>query len=259
MKMLPGMTVINPCDFNQTKAATIAIADYEGPVYLRFGRPKWPNFTKEDGSDFVIGKAQVLAEGSDVSIFACGHLVWKAIEAARQPFLDELAATATHLRGRVVETKERFVEEHRSRQPSVFSVLRELVSLFSSGLDPHLGLYGAFGYDLCFQFEPVPLRHARPSDQRDLVLYLPDTLVVVDRQKERASRLLYDFEFDGKHSHGIARSGTSKVYAAARQCFGPSRRARHNGPASSCSMQQRQFCPHPLRRTASGANHTRSP
>eukprot|EP01035_Chromulina_nebulosa_P000877 gene877-1181_t len=84
MKMLPGMTVINPCDFNQTKAATIAIADYEGPVYLRFGRPKWPNFTAEDGSDFVIGKAQVLAEGTDVSIFACGHMVWKAIEAAKQ-------------------------------------------------------------------------------------------------------------------------------------------------------------------------------
>ena len=83
MKMLPGMTVINPCDFNQTKAATKAIADYEGPVYLRFGRPKWPNFTKEDGSDFVIGKAQILAEGTDVSLFACGHLVWKTIEAAK--------------------------------------------------------------------------------------------------------------------------------------------------------------------------------
>jgi transketolase len=83
MKMLPGMTVIVPCDFNQTKAATMAIADHSGPVYLRFGRPKWPNFTKEDGSDFVIGKAQVLAEGSDVSLFVCGHMVWKAIEAAR--------------------------------------------------------------------------------------------------------------------------------------------------------------------------------
>lgn len=83
MKMLPGMTVIVPCDFNQTKAATKAIADYEGPVYLRFGRPKWPNFTKADGSDFVIGKAQVLSEGADVSIFACGHMVWKAIEAGR--------------------------------------------------------------------------------------------------------------------------------------------------------------------------------
>ncbi|HPH22390.1 MAG TPA: transketolase family protein [Chitinophagaceae bacterium] len=83
MKMLPGMTVIVPCDFNQTKAATKAIANFEGPVYLRFGRPKWPNFTTEDGSDFVIGKAQQLSEGTDVSIFACGHMVWKAIEAGQ--------------------------------------------------------------------------------------------------------------------------------------------------------------------------------
>jgi len=83
MKMLPGMTVVVPCDFNQTKAATKAIADYQGPVYLRFGRPKWPNFTKEDGSDFVIGKAQKLSEGKDISIFSCGHLVWKAIEAGK--------------------------------------------------------------------------------------------------------------------------------------------------------------------------------
>ncbi len=83
MKMLPGMTVIVPCDFNQTKAATKAIASFNGPVYLRFGRPKWPNFTKEDGSDFTIGKAQQLSEGTDVSIFACGHMVWKAIEAGK--------------------------------------------------------------------------------------------------------------------------------------------------------------------------------
>jgi transketolase len=82
MRMLPGMTVVVPCDYNQTKAATIAIAAYPGPVYLRFGRPKWPNFTPYD-EEFVIGKAQVLTEGRDISIFACGHLVWKAIEAAR--------------------------------------------------------------------------------------------------------------------------------------------------------------------------------
>jgi len=81
MKMLPGMTVIVPADYNQTKAATKAIAKYEGPVYLRFGRPVWPIFTKEE--DFVIGKAQVLNEGNDVSIFACGHMVWLAVEAAR--------------------------------------------------------------------------------------------------------------------------------------------------------------------------------
>jgi transketolase len=81
MKMLPGMTVIVPCDYAQTKAATMAIADYTGPVYLRFGRPVWPIFT--DKLTFEIGKAQVFSEGTDVSIFACGHLVWKAIEAGK--------------------------------------------------------------------------------------------------------------------------------------------------------------------------------
>lgn len=80
MKMLPGMVVINPCDFNQTRAATIAIADHDGPVYLRFGRPTVPNFTPAD-QKFEIGKAVMLNEGTDVSIFATGHLVWKAIEA----------------------------------------------------------------------------------------------------------------------------------------------------------------------------------
>lgn len=82
MKMLPGMTVVVPCDFNQTKAATIAIADHEGPVYLRFGRPKWPNFTPEN-QNFEIGKAQVLHEGTDITLFACGHLVWIAVEAGK--------------------------------------------------------------------------------------------------------------------------------------------------------------------------------
>lgn len=80
MKMLPNMVVINPCDFNQTKAATIAAAKYVGPVYLRFGRPVVPVFTPED-QEFVIGKAVHMVEGKDVAIFATGHLVWKAIEA----------------------------------------------------------------------------------------------------------------------------------------------------------------------------------
>jgi transketolase len=80
MKMLPGMVVINPCDYNQTKAATLAIANHHGPVYLRFGRPKWPVFTP-DNQQFEIGKALMLNEGTDVSIFATGHLVWKAIQA----------------------------------------------------------------------------------------------------------------------------------------------------------------------------------
>lgn len=83
MKMLPGMTVINTCDFNQTKAATLAIAEHEGPVYLRFGRPKVPNFTPEDQT-FEIGKAIKLIDGNDVTILATGHLVWEALEAANE-------------------------------------------------------------------------------------------------------------------------------------------------------------------------------
>jgi transketolase len=82
MKMLPGMTVIVPCDYNQTKLATMAVAEYQGPVYLRFGRPSWPIFT-DLNQPFVIGKAQQFSEGTDVSIFACGHMVWKAIEAGK--------------------------------------------------------------------------------------------------------------------------------------------------------------------------------
>ena len=81
MKMLPGMTVINPCDFNQTKAATLAIAEHHGPVYLRFGRPKVANFTPVD-QKFEIGKALLLTEGADVTIFATGHLVWESLLAA---------------------------------------------------------------------------------------------------------------------------------------------------------------------------------
>lgn len=82
MKMLPGITVINPCDYAQTKAATIAIANHEGPVYLRFGRPSWPVFT--ENLPFEIGKGILLNEGKDVTIVATGHLVWKAVEAVKQ-------------------------------------------------------------------------------------------------------------------------------------------------------------------------------
>ncbi|WP_394677329.1 transketolase family protein [uncultured Sphingobacterium sp.] len=91
MKMLPGMTVINPCDFNQTKAATIAAAKYDGSVYLRFGRPVVPNFTPAD-QEFVIGKAVLLNEGTDVTIIATGHLVWEAIQAGEK--LAELGINA---------------------------------------------------------------------------------------------------------------------------------------------------------------------
>ncbi len=83
MRALPNMTVINPCDFNQTKAATLAVAEYYGPVYLRFGRPKVPNFTPAD-QKFEIGKAILMKEGTDVTIFATGHMTWKALKAAEE-------------------------------------------------------------------------------------------------------------------------------------------------------------------------------
>lgn len=125
MRALPGMVVINPCDYNQTKAATIAVAKYDGPVYLRFGRPGVPNFTPENQT-FEIGKAVVLNEGKDVTIIATGHLVWEALKAAEilesegvcadvidiatiKP-LDEAAVIASALKTRAVVV----AEEHNS-------------------------------------------------------------------------------------------------------------------------------------------------
>jgi transketolase len=96
MKMLPHMVVINPCDYNQTKAATIAIADYQGPVYLRFGRPKVPNFTPVD-QKFEIGKAWMVSEGTDVTIIATGHLVWKAIEAGHALAAEGISAEVINI------------------------------------------------------------------------------------------------------------------------------------------------------------------
>ena len=96
MKMLPGMVVINPCDYNQTKAATIAIADYQGPVYLRFGRPSVPVFTPEN-QKFEIGKAIQLQEGNDVTIVATGHLVWEALEAAKDLHADGINADVINI------------------------------------------------------------------------------------------------------------------------------------------------------------------
>ncbi len=109
----------------------------------------------------------------------------------------------------------RFPEEQRSKQPSVFSLLRALVDLFYSSEDQHLGLYGAFGYDLAFQFEPLRLRLERPADQRDLVLYLPDELILVDHRREHAVRHRYDFEVDGLLTHSLPREGAGQSYAGA--------------------------------------------
>src|SRR5207249_52911 len=117
--------------------------------------------------------------------------------------------------GTIETASGRFPEEQRSKQPSVFSLLRALIDLFFSPAEPHLGLYGAFGYDLAFQFEPLRLRLERPTDQRDLVLYLPDELVIVDHRRERAERRRYDFEHAGVSTVGRPRDGGVSGYAGA--------------------------------------------
>src|SRR5262249_53521936 len=93
-----------------------------------------------------------------------------------------------------------------------FSLLRAVIDLFSSAEDQHLGLYGAFGYDLAFQFEPLRLRLERPSDQRDLVLYIPDELIIVDHRREQAVRHRYDFEWNGQSTQGLPREGSVQPY-----------------------------------------------
>lgn len=155
MKMLPNMAVINPCDFNQTKAATLEIARHHGPVYLRFGRPKWPNFTPPD-KPFVIGKAIVLNEGADVSIFATGHLVWNALQACKileekgisaeiinihtiKP-LDEEAVLASVLKTRCVVT----AEEHARNGGMGDSIAQFLARTYPTPLEM-VAVNDAFG------------------------------------------------------------------------------------------------------------------
>jgi len=104
----------------------------------------------------------------------------------------------------IPEPDRAYTEEERSRRPTVFTALREIIAAFG-GEDPHLGLYGAFGYDLAFQFEPVRLILERPADQRDLVLHLPDEIYVLDRKREEATRYAYEFEVDGVSTAGLPR------------------------------------------------------
>jgi anthranilate synthase len=136
-------------------------------------------------------------------------------------------------------------EEDRSRRPTVFSALREVITAMA-GEDPHLGLYGAFGYDLAFQFEPVELRHQRPGEQRDLVLHLPDELYVHDRKRETATRYRYDFAVAGVSTHGLpARRLPPRWWVPQPEAWGTAARAARPGALEF-------LCPH--RRAGPGAS-----
>lgn len=139
-----------------------------------------------------------------------------------QPAVMGLESKSNTVSGTVAMPTGRFAEEHRSQQPSLFSVLRALRELFASKEEPHLGLYGAFGYDLAFQFEPVQRKLERAADQRDLVLYLPDSLVVVDHRRERAARYEYDFTVDGVSTRGLPRTGSTLPPTPAKEPGRPS-------------------------------------
>ncbi|HYW21690.1 MAG TPA: anthranilate synthase [Nodularia sp. (in: cyanobacteria)] len=130
--------------------------------------------------------------------------------------LQNIKQTNKHISGFIQSTNQSFVEEERSKQPSAFTVVREILHIFSSQEDEHLGLYGAFGYDLVFQFEPVTQSLKRPTDQRDLVLYLPDELIVVDYYLQQAFRLQYEFETAHGITNNLPRNGESIDYRGQR-------------------------------------------
>lgn len=164
----------------------------------------------------------VTARGRQIGIEALNErgvplLAPIAAALASQPWLRDLKTAATRLDLVVKDPERTFTEEARSRQPTAFSVLRALVDCFSHDADAHLGLYGAFGYDLAFQFEPITLKSARPTDQRDLVLYLPDELLIVDHQKEQAQSYRYEFDFAGKTTRELPRQGKQASYVPASQ------------------------------------------
>ena len=146
-----------------------------------------------------------------------GRVLLPPIATALQacPAVASLLAADAVILASIAPPSGRFAEEDRSRQPSVFSVLRAIIDLFAHPDEPHLGLYGAFGYDLAFQFEPIRLRLPRPDDQRDLVLYLPDELIVVDHRREVATRTRYDFEAAGRATASLPREGTVAPYVGA--------------------------------------------
>ena len=155
MKMLPNMTVICPCDYNQTKAATIAAAKYDGPVYLRFGRPAVPNFT-DPNQVFEIGKAQQLYEGSDVTILACGHLVWEAITAAEELLVEGIKADVFNIHTikpfdaesvlkSVAKTKAIVTAEEHELNGGLFDTVAQVMAMNNPGPMEAVAVRDSFG------------------------------------------------------------------------------------------------------------------
>ena len=156
---------------------------------------------------YVDPAVEITAKGRRLTVRALnarGRVLLPAIAAVIRPTGEPVSESAGHIEIFVQPTGEFFTEEERSRQPTVFTPIRAIIGLFA-GDDPHLGLFGAFGYDLSLQFEPLKLRQERSADQRDLVLHLADEQIVVDRKRETSHRLSYDFIVDGVSTEGLPR------------------------------------------------------
>ena len=167
---------------------------------------------------FINPPFEITAHGRKIRLRALntrGEVLLQAALASLtgHPHLDDIAQPdkrTIHLQ--IIESKEKFHEEFRSKQPSVFSVIRILIDFFHLENDPYLGLYGAFGYELAFQFEPIKPRLKRDVKQRDMVLYLPDELLLVDHRASRAYTHQYEFIYQGQKTHGLARDGQNAPY-----------------------------------------------
>ena len=182
----------------------------------------------------VSGRGRVLeAEALGARGRALLPAVARALRGLRE--VERFEETDTGLRAAVRAAEGSFAEEERSRQPSLFSLLRALIALFASEADPHLGLYGAFGYDLAFQFEPIALRRAREAAARDLVLYLPDEILVVDHRRERAERRCYDFVCDGVSTEALAREAAPAPFRSSQRIP----RAADHGPGEYAAVVER--------------------
>ena len=202
-----GVAVIASCrEALDTRQGAVFSSDYEYP-----GR-----YTRWDVG-FVDPPLSLTARGREVVIAALNArgiaLIPGIADAlAAADWLAGLTTGAGTLSLSVREPQAHFTEEERIKQPTAFSAVRALVALFGNNECPHLGLYGAFGYDLTFQFDPIEKRMGRPADQRDLVLYLPDEIVVVDHCADKATRYSYEFELAGRATSGLGRGGSAEPF-----------------------------------------------
>ncbi|MBD0389297.1 MAG: chorismate-binding protein, partial [Nostoc sp. C3-bin3] len=178
---------------------------------------EYPGRYKRWAIGFVNPPLELTTQGNAFTLIALNErgrvlLPFLLEQVSQSEQLEKVTLDNNQIIGFVKAAKKLFTEEERSKQPSAFTVVREILSAFSSQEDEHLGLYGAFGYDLVFQFEPITQRLERPTDQRDLVLYLPDELIVVDYYQQRAFRLQYEFETVHGSTNDLPRTGESVDY-----------------------------------------------